>query len=115
MKKVEAIIQPAGLKDFKAALYDLGIHAITVSEVLDHERWPPRRQVYRGTPYQLDLLPKIKVEILVSSELLEDVIDALSRIALTNKTAVSDRLMVFDVAQAVRLRGRRREDLAAAG
>ena len=89
MKKVEAVIRPDALNEFKGALYELGIGAITVSEVLDHEKWQQRRQSYRGTPYELDLTPKVKLEILVSDEELEEVIAALSKISAAHKACTN--------------------------
>ncbi len=68
MKKIEAIIQPHKLDDVKEALKNIGVHGITITEVRGHGRQKGHKEVYRGMEYQVDLLPKIKVETVIPDE-----------------------------------------------
>src|SRR5215471_10859078 len=83
MKKIEAIIQPFKLDDVKEALKDIGIYGLTISEVRGHGRQKGHKEVYRGQEYQVDLLPKIKVETVVPDERANEVIQKLMAAART--------------------------------
>src|SRR5215467_3769498 len=85
MKKIEAVIQPHKFDDVKASLINIGINGMTVSEVRGHGRQKGHKEVYRGMEYQVDLLPKVKIEVVVPSDRLEEVIRALSAAAKTGK------------------------------
>ena len=85
MKKIEAIIQPHKIDDVKDALVGIGIDGMTISEVRGHGRQKGHTEVYRGQEYKIDLLPKVKVEMVVSSDRSDDVIKALSAAARTGK------------------------------
>src|SRR6185436_6335745 len=85
MMKLEAIIQPYKLDDVKEALTGIGIDGMTVSEVRGHGRQKGHKEVYRGQEYNVDLLPKSKVEIVVPSSRVEEVIATIAKAASTGK------------------------------
>ncbi|MGH9645787.1 MAG: P-II family nitrogen regulator, partial [Bryobacteraceae bacterium] len=78
MKKLEAIIQPHKLDEVKDALLGIGVDGMTVSEVRGHERQKGHTEVYRGQEYQVDLLPKVKIELVVGSALADEIVRTLS-------------------------------------
>jgi len=83
MKKVEAIIQPFKLEEVKEALKAIGVDGMTVSEVRGHGRQKGHKEVYRGQEYQVDLLPKVKLELVVSDARLEEVVKTIAQSART--------------------------------
>src|SRR5271156_2417362 len=103
MKKIEAIIQPHKLEDVKEALKAIGIDGMTISEVRGHGRQKGHKEVYRGMEYQVDLLPKVKVEMVVSDERSSEVIQTVVRSARTGKIG-DGKVFVYDVADAIRIR-----------
>jgi nitrogen regulatory protein P-II 1 len=103
MKKIEAIIQPFKFEEVKEALKAIGVDGMTVSDVRGHGRQKGHKEVYRGQEYQVDLLPKTKLELIVSDERLDEVVRALTRAARTGKIG-DGKLFVYDVAEAVRIR-----------
>lgn len=103
MKKIEAIIQPFKIDDVKDALMGIGIDGMTISEVRGHGRQKGHKEVYRGQEYNVDLLPKVKVEMVVSAARSEEVVRALSDAARTGKIG-DGKIFIFDVAEAVRIR-----------
>lgn len=103
MKKIEAIIQPHKLEDVKEAIKGIGIDGMTVSEVRGHGRQKGHKEIYRGMEYQVDLLPKIKLEIVVPTARAEEVIRTLVAAARTGKIG-DGKIFVFDVAEAIRIR-----------
>jgi nitrogen regulatory protein P-II 1 len=103
MKKIEAIIQPFKLDEVKAALQGLGIDGMTISEVRGHGRQKGHKETYRGQEYQVDLLPKVKVEVVVPADRSEEVLAALSAAARSGKIG-DGKIFVYDVAEAVRIR-----------
>ena len=103
MKKIEAIIQPHKLDDVKEALKAIGIDGLTISEVRGHGRQKGHKEVYRGMEYQIDLLPKIKVETVVADARLDEVTHALSAAARTGKIG-DGKIFIYDVLEAVRIR-----------
>jgi nitrogen regulatory protein P-II 1 len=103
MKKIEAIIQPFKLDDVKEALKNIGIDGMTISEVRGHGRQKGHKEVYRGQEYNVDLLPKVKVEMVVSSERANEVIQAVAGAARTGKIG-DGKIFVYDVAEAIRIR-----------
>jgi nitrogen regulatory protein P-II 1 len=103
MQKIEAIIQPFKLDDVKEALKDIGIDGLTISEVRGHGRQKGHKEVYRGQEYQVDLLPKIKVETVVPDERASEVIQKLMAAARTG--AIGDgKIFVSSVSEAIRIR-----------
>jgi nitrogen regulatory protein P-II 1 len=103
MKKIEAIIQPFKLDEVKEALKAIGIDGMTITEVRGHGRQKGHKEVYRGQEYNVDLLPKVKLELVVASERLDEVVKTLTAAARTGKIG-DGKLFVIDVAQAIRIR-----------
>ena len=103
MKKIEAIIQPFKLDAVKEALASIGIDGLTISEVRGHGRQKGHTEVYRGQEYNVDLLPKIKVETVVPAGRADEVIQTITRAAHTGKIG-DGKVFVFDVADAIRIR-----------
>ena len=111
MKKIEAIIQPHKLEEAKEAMKAIGIDGMTVSEVRGHGRQKGHKEIYRGMEYQVDLLPKIKLEIVVPSARAEEVIRTLVAAARTGKIG-DGKIFVYDVAEAIRIRNDDRGETA---
>lgn len=111
MKKIEAIIQPFKLDDVKEALKAIGIDGMTITEVRGHGRQKGHKEVYRGQEYNVDLLPKVKVELVVSAERSEEVIRELTKAARTGKIG-DGKVFVYEVAEAIRIRNDDRGDSA---
>ncbi len=111
MKKIEAIIQPHKLEEAKEAMKAIGIDGMTVSEVRGHGRQKGHKEIYRGMEYQVDLLPKIKLEIVVPSARAEEVIRTLVAAARTGKIG-DGKIFVFEVAEAIRIRNDDRGETA---
>src|SRR5581483_10062606 len=111
MKKVEAIIQPFKLDDVKEALKNIGIDGMTITEVRGHGRQKGHKEVYRGQEYNVDLLPKVKFEMVVADTRLDEVVDAVANAARSGKIG-DGKIFVYDVAVAVRIRNGDRGDSA---
>ena len=111
MKKIEAIIQPHKMEDVKEALKGIGIDGMTISEVRGHGRQRGHKEVYRGMEYQVDLLPKVKVEMVVADDRAEEVIQTVVASARTGKIG-DGKVFVSDVADAIRIRNDDRGDPA---
>ena len=111
MKKIEAIIQPFKLEEVKEALKGIGVDGMTITEVRGHGRQKGHKEVYRGQEYQVDLLPKVKVELVVADDRLEEIAAALASAARTGKIG-DGKIFVYEVAQAIRIRNDDRGDLA---
>ena len=103
MKKIEAIIQPFKLDDVKDALKNIGVDGMTISEVRGHGRQKGHQETYRGQEYNVDLLPKVKVEMVVPDSRSDEVIKTLIGAASTGKIG-DGKVFVYDVAQAIRIR-----------
>ena len=103
MKKIEAIIQPHKLDEVKEALKGIGVDGMTVTEVRGHGRQKGHKEVYRGMEYEVDLLPKVKVELVVADSRLDEITAALAAAARTGKIG-DGKIFVFDVAEAIRIR-----------
>lgn len=111
MKKIEAIIQPFKLDDVKEALKEIGIDGMTVTEVRGHGRQKGHKEVYRGQEYQVDLLPKVKVEMVIPASRWEEVVRAVITSARTGKIG-DGKIFVYDVAEAIRIRNEDRGEAA---
>lgn len=111
MKKIEAIIQPFKLDEVKDALQSIGVEGITVTEVRGHGRQKGHKEVYRGQEYTVDLLPKLKVEVVVTTARSEHVIATVTAAARTGKLG-DGKVFVYDVAEAIRIRNDDRGDAA---
>lgn len=103
MKKIEAVIRPEKLEDVKDALGKYGIKGMTVSQVVGCGLQKGRTEVYRGTEYSINLLPKIKIEIVIKDHRVEDVVDIISKTAQTG--AIGDgKIFIYPVENAIRIR-----------
>jgi len=103
MKKVEAIVQPSKLEDVKEALKGIGVDGMTITEVRGHGRQKGHKEVYRGQEYNVDLLPKVKFELVVANERLDEVVHTLASAARTGKIG-DGKIFVLDVQDAIRIR-----------
>jgi len=111
MTKIEAIIRPNKFEAVKEALIKLGIQGMTVSEVRGHGRQKGHTEVFRGREYDVDLLPKVKVEIVVKDELVEPAISAIESASLTGKIG-DGKIFLYKVENAIRIRSKERGDVA---
>ena len=110
MKKVEAIIKPFKLDEVKDQLNEIGIKGITVTEVKGFGRQKGHTELYRGAEYVVDFLPKIKLEIIVSDDQLEEVINAIMKSAQTGRIG-DGKIFVTDLQDTIRIRtGERGEE-----
>ncbi len=103
MKMITAIIKPFKLDDVRQAVADIGIQGITVTEVKGFGRQRGHTELYRGAEYVVDFLPKAKIELAVSDELAEQVVEAISEAARTGKIG-DGKIFVTELAQAIRIR-----------
>jgi nitrogen regulatory protein PII len=103
MKKIEAIIKPFKLEEVKDALAALGIEGMTVSEVKGFGRQKGHTEIYRGSEYTVDFLPKIKIEVVLPDNLLESAITAILQGARTGKIG-DGKVFVYPVDEAIRIR-----------
>ena len=103
MKKIEAIVKPFKLDEIKEALGDLGIAGMTVTEVKGFGRQKGHTEIYRGSEYTVDFLPKIKIELVVSEEQTEAAVDAIVKTAKTGKIG-DGKVFVSTVDEAIRIR-----------
>jgi nitrogen regulatory protein PII len=103
LKKIEAIIKPFKLDDVKEALNEIGIQGMTVSEVKGYGRQKGHKEVYRGAEYVVDFIPKIKLEIVVDGDRVEQVVTKIRESAYTGKIG-DGKIFVLAVEQAVRVR-----------
>ena len=111
MKKIEAIIQPFKLEEVKEALKNIGIDGMTISEVRGHGRQKGHKEVYRGQEYNVDLLPKVKFELVVPATRLEEVLEAITGAARSGRIG-DGKIFVYDVAEAIRIRNGDRGEAA---
>jgi nitrogen regulatory protein P-II 1 len=103
MKKVEAIIKPFKLDEVKEALQSIGLQGLTVSEVKGFGRQKGHTELYRGAEYVVDFLPKIKLEVVVTDELVDKVIEAISGAANTGRIG-DGKIFVLPIEEAIRIR-----------
>ncbi|MBY5993425.1 nitrogen regulatory protein P-II [Ferrimonas balearica] len=110
MKKLEAVIKPFKLDDVREALGEIGITGMTVQEVKGFGRQKGHTELYRGAEYMVDFLPKVKIELVIADELLEQAIEAIVDTARTGKIG-DGKIFVTDVARVIRIRtGEENED-----
>jgi len=103
MKKIEAIIKPFKLDDVKDALNDLGIVGLTITEVRGFGRQKGHKELFRGSEYVVDLLPKMKIEVVVKDDLAPEVIDAIMKTARTGNIG-DGKIFVSDLQETYRIR-----------
>ena len=111
MMKLEAIIQPSRFESVKDALREVGIEGMTVTEVRGHGRQKGHTETYRGQEYKVDLLPKIKIEMVLPDDRVQEAIKELTRAARTG-TVGDGKIFVYGVANAIRVRNSEQGDSA---
>jgi len=107
MTKLEAIIQPAKFESVKEVLMGLGVQGMTILEVRGHGRQKGHTEVYRGREYSVDLLPKIKIELVIPDELVDSVVDAIIKTASTGKIG-DGKIFLSKIDEAIRIRNQER-------
>lgn len=103
MKKIEAVIRPFKLDDVKEALLEEGIRGMTITEVRGYGRQKGHTETYRGSEYQIEFVPKIKIEIVVDDSLLEKTIDAILRTAKTGQVG-DGKIFISEISDVIRIR-----------
>src|ERR1700692_3254941 len=103
MTKVEAIVQPSKFESVKEALIEMGLDGMTVSEVRGHGRQKGHTETYHGHEYSVDLLPKIKLEIITDDKLVDGIVDAIVKNAATGKIG-DGKIFIFKIDEAIRIR-----------
>jgi nitrogen regulatory protein P-II 1 len=111
MKKIEAIVKPFKLQDVKDALNELGIQGMTVSEVKGFGRQKGHTEIYRGSEYTVDFMPKVKIEMVLPDPQVQAAVDAIIRAAKTGKIG-DGKVFVSPISEAVRIRTGERGDEA---
>ncbi|MFP6686909.1 MAG: P-II family nitrogen regulator [Polyangiaceae bacterium] len=109
MKKIEAIIKPFKLDEVKEALAEVGVQGMTISEVKGFGRTGGKKEVYRGSAYVVDFIPKVRVDIVVPESLVSDVVDAIEKSAKTGRIG-DGKIFVMPVETVVRIRTGERDD-----
>lgn len=107
MKKVEAIIKPFKLTEVKDRLIEIGVHGMTVTEVKGFGRQKGHTELYRGTEYNIDFLPKIKMEIVVTEDQVEKVIEAITSVAHSGQIG-DGKIFVTSIDETIRVRTKER-------
>ncbi|MEM7290935.1 MAG: P-II family nitrogen regulator [Rhizobiales bacterium] len=103
MKKIEAIIKPFKLDEVKEALQDVGLQGITVTEAKGFGRQKGHTELYRGAEYVVDFLPKVKIEVVLASDLVEKAVEAIQNAAKTGRIG-DGKIFVSEVQEAIRIR-----------
>ncbi len=111
MQKIEAIIQPSKLDAVKDALVEIGVEGMTIIEARGHGRQKGHTEFYRGREYSVDLLPKVKIEAVVTDQMLDRAIQAITAAARTGKIG-DGKIFVSPVAEAIRIRNDERGEIA---
>lgn len=112
MKKIEAIIKPFKLDEVKDVLNEMGAHGLTISEVKGFGRQKGHTELYRGAEYVVDFLPKIKLEIVVPDEMVEQIVNAIIKTAHTGRIG-DGKIFILPVEEAIRIRTGERGDSVA--
>ena len=111
MKKIESIIKPFKLEDVKEALHEIGIEGMTVTEVKGFGRQKGHTEIYRGSEYTVDFLPKIKIEVVTSDDRVTAAVEAIVKAARTGKIG-DGKVFISPVESAVRIRTQERDESA---
>jgi nitrogen regulatory protein P-II 1 len=111
MKKIESIIKPFKLEDVKEALHEIGIEGMTVTEVKGFGRQKGHTEIYRGSEYTVDFLPKIKIEVVTSDDRVQAAVDAIVKAARTGKIG-DGKVFISPVESAIRIRTAERDEAA---
>ena len=111
MKKIEAIIKPFKLDEVKQALSDIDLNGMTVTEVKGYGRQKGHTELYRGAEYNIDFLPKIKIEIVLTDDKLKKAIDIIQKTASTGKIG-DGKIFISDIEKAIRIRTKDEDEKA---
>ncbi|MBU2492163.1 MAG: P-II family nitrogen regulator [Bacteroidetes bacterium] len=103
MKKIEAIIRPFKLDDVKEALLDEGVRGLTISEVRGYGRQKGHKETYRGSEYQIEFVPKIKIEIAVDDSMVETVVQIIIKTAKTDQVG-DGKIFIYNIEDVIRIR-----------
>ena len=103
MKLVSAIIKPFKIDDVRTAISEIGVEGLTVSEVKGFGRQKGHTELYRGAEYQVDFLPKVKLEVAVNDDIVDRLVEAITQAAQTGKIG-DGKIFVYDLEQAIRIR-----------
>jgi nitrogen regulatory protein P-II 1 len=103
MKKIEAIVKPHKLEEIKEALNEIGIKGMTVTEVKGYGRQKGHKEIYRGAEYQVDFMPKIKIEIILEKEQVDKVVETILKSARTGKIG-DGKIFILPVEEVIRIR-----------
>ncbi len=103
MKRIEAIIQPFKLDDVREGLKEVGVDGMTIYDVRGHGRQKGHKEIYRGQEYEVDLLPKVKVEVVVADDRLDATVKAITKSARTGKIG-DGKVFIYAVEDAIRIR-----------
>ncbi|MBN1932534.1 MAG: P-II family nitrogen regulator [Desulfobacterales bacterium] len=103
MKKIEAIIKPFKLEEVKNALNKIGIQGMTITEVKGYGRQKGHKEIYRGAEYEVDFIPKIKIEIIADSAIVNQIVEIIQQTAKTGKIG-DGKIFVFPVEETIRIR-----------
>ena len=111
MKKIEAIIKPFKMEDVKEALTEVGVEGMTVSEVKGFGRQKGHTEIYRGSEYTVDFLPKVKFEIVITEDRVQRAVDAIVQAARTGKIG-DGKVFILPIDDAIRIRTEERGEAA---
>ncbi len=111
MQKIEAVIQPSKLDSVKDALVEIGVNGMTILEARGHGRQKGHTEVYRGREYAVDLLPKVKLEIVVTDEMVDSAVNAIIAAARTG-TIGDGKIFISKIDEAIRIRNDERGEIA---
>ncbi len=103
MKKIEAIIRPFRIDDVREALGEIGVKGMTLTEVKGYGRQKGHTELYRGSEYQIDFLPKIKIEVIVADHIADKVVETIMNAAKTGQVG-DGKIFIYNVEDAVRVR-----------
>ncbi|SFG70467.1 nitrogen regulatory protein P-II family [Desulfotomaculum arcticum] len=103
MVKIEAIVRPGVLEEIKEGLSKSGVHGMTVSQVMGCGLQKGRNEVYRGTEYSINLLPKVKIELVIKDSLADKIIEVISKVARTGEIG-DGKIFVYHIENAIRIR-----------
>ncbi len=103
MKKIEAIIRPFKVDEVKEALLEEGVRGLTLSEVRGYGRQKGHKEVYRGSEYQIEFVPKIKLEVVVDDAIVEKVVEAILKTAKTGQVG-DGKIFIYDIVDVIRIR-----------
>ena len=111
MKRIEAIIQPHKLDDVREALKAIGVAGMTIYDVRGHGRQKGHKEIYRGHEYEVDLVPKSKIEIVIASDRVEETVNAIVEAARTGKIG-DGKVFIYPIEEAIRIRSNERGEQA---